>query len=59
MNGGLFGVGLLSLFIGTIFLVVGFNQKVITSTYFGKISGGIGAVLVFTGIVMMGLSTMV
>jgi hypothetical protein len=59
MNGGLFGVGLLSLFIGTIFLVVGFNQKVSTSTYFGKISGGIGAVLVFTGIVMMGLSTMV
>jgi hypothetical protein len=59
MNAGLFGVGLLSLLLGTLFLVVGFNQKVNASTNFGKFSGGIGAVLVIEGTVMMGISTMV
>jgi hypothetical protein len=58
MNGGLFGVGVLSLLIGTIFLYLGFNQKVSADTDFGKFSGGIGAVAVIMGIVMMGISTL-
>jgi hypothetical protein len=58
MNAQLFGVGLISTLIGTIFLVIGFNQRVSADTDFGKFSGGIGAVCVIMGIVLMGLSTM-
>jgi hypothetical protein len=57
MNCGLFGIGLLSLLLGIVFLYLGFNQKVSADTNFGRFSGGIGAVSVIMGLVMMGIST--
>ena len=56
MNGALFGIGLLSLLVGALFLYLGYNQNVSADTKFGKFSGGVGGVAVIFGITLMALS---
>jgi hypothetical protein len=59
MNGGLIGVGFLSLIVGVIFLYLGFGGKVTGDTPFGRYSGPVGAVLALLGIVLMGLGAII
>jgi hypothetical protein len=53
MNGVLILVGLISLFVGILFLYFGIGGKVSADTEFGQYSVPVGAVAVVLGIILM------
>jgi hypothetical protein len=54
----LFWVGSLSSLVGFVLLILGIGGKVSADTEFGKFSGGVGAVVLVLGLVMMGIAAL-
>jgi len=58
MNWGLFWVGTLSALIGLVLLFLRVGGKVSADTDFGKVSGGIGGVVLVLGLLMQAASVL-
>jgi hypothetical protein len=59
MHGGLFGVGIIAIIVGAVFLLLGLSGEVSADTEFGRYSGEVGAVAVILGIVLMAISVLI
>jgi|NGEPerStandDraft_8_1074529.scaffolds.fasta_scaffold34854_2 hypothetical protein len=55
---GLFGIGIIALLVGGLFLYLGIKGDVSADTQFGTFSGSVGAVSAVLGIVLMAFGVM-